>query len=108
MTSLSESSPKCQVSSVQDRWQKSFELLFRQCPGAWVGAAPSPAMPLDDGFCSPGYDGHIPVDPPKVALAVLFLRRKRVTITRTRLSPGSTCPGGIQLFFSLPTKGGAA
>lgn len=87
--------------TVQERYDKRFDVLFRACPGAWVGAAPSPALPTDDGWHVPGSDGHITVDPERVAPAVLFLRRKRVAITQTLLSPGSTCPGGIQLFFAF-------
>ena len=63
-----------------------FDRVFDRCPGAWVGAEPG-------SYGQP--TGHITVNATRLLHAIAFLRRKRVHLLGTRLSPGE--PGGVQI-----------
>lgn len=87
MQTVTDTSPRHNVVTAE-----RFNRLFRQCPGAWIGAEPTDTYP-----------GHITVDARKIIPALRFLAKRRIPIATTRTSPSE--PGGIQLRFLAIPKG---
>jgi len=64
--------------------EKKWREVFREVPGAWTGNRPE------------GYgEGHVTVDPTCVVQALAYLRRRHISVVRTRIPSGMT--DGLQL-----------